>query len=670
MYGWAGKILRVDLTTGKIKVTPTSDYVPTYIGGRGVAARIYWEETPADVGAFDPENRLILTTGPFQGTLAPTSGRFMVVGKAAQTAPVESYCRSACGGHWAPELKWAGFDAVVVHGQAPKPVFLLVTDGKAEIKDASEIWGLDVFKAQQVLWKTYGRETRVVTIGKAGETKCRMGVILTDSGDAAGQGGFGSVMGSKNLKAVAVRGAGSLEVAKPKELMELNYHIRSLFSRPSKPGSPFEPSEPGFKYNIWGGQARGEATGAPGELFDLCADPNSGYQRLADACYGCPIGCRSRIKGPDITDGVAQCTQSNMYLESIIKDPEKGYSKLTWEAGRMADYYGINSYELHGMLPWIASCYEEGILTEKETGLPLEEIGGREFIMELLRKIAYREGFGDLLAEGVQRAAVKIGGKAEELMQVLYPRAGKFGGYREHWLYYGGFPEGFAIPPLALIWVLDNRDAMVSHNLMSQFWGASMALGYSANAAEAEELIPVVKPTMKHAYGSEEAAEFFTPDGSALRWDWAARVTKKFFERTILKDSYIVCDVAFPFLFDPNSKDHVGDASLESKLFSLVTGIEMSEEDSYKAGDRLVTLERAIQVREGRTREDDVLHAVCYETEDAGERKIGREDLERAKDDYYALVGWDKQGIPTAERLKALNLSDVAEALQKKTGKS
>ena len=256
------------------------------------------------------------------------------------------------------------------------------------------------------------------------------------------------------------------------------------------------------------------------------------------------------------------------------------------------------------------------------------------------------------------------GGPAEELMHVLYPRAGKFGGYREHWLYYGGFPDGFAIPPLALIWVLDNRDAMVSHNLMSQLWGASVSLGYPANYAEVEELIPVVKPTMKHAYGSEQAAEFLTPDGQGLNWSWSPRITKHFFERTILKDSYIVCDVAFPFLFNPNTKDHVGDSSLESRLYRAVTGIDLSETDSYKVGDMLNTLERAIQVREGRTRDDDVLHDICYTTEDAGERRIDREDLEKAKDGYYELVGWDRKGIPKAERLKELKLADVAEGLE------
>ena len=251
-------------------------------------------------------------------------------------------------------------------------------------------------------------------------------------------------------------------------------------------------------------------------------------------------------------------------------------------------------------------------------------------------------------------------------MHELYPRAGKFGGYREHWLYYGGFPAGYAIAPLALLWVLDNRDTLVSHNFISQLWGAAVSLGYPSNAAEAEELVPVLRPVMKYAYGSEAAAEFFTSDGKGLNWQWAPRIAKCFFERTALKDSYIVCDVAFPFLFNPNSEDHVGDSSLESKLFTAVTGVEMSEEESYKVGDMLVNLERAIAAREGRTSDDDSLKDICFETTDASDRQYRREDLERAKQEYYKMVGWDQKGIPTAEKLKAVKLEDVAGEMEKR----
>ena len=260
----------------------------------------------------------------------------------------------------------------------------------------------------------------------------------------------------------------------------------------------------------------------------------------------------------------------------------------------------------------------------------------------------------------------QLGGKAEELSWMYYPRAGKFGGYREHWAYLGGFPSGYAVPALALMWVLDNRDAMVSHSYISMLWGAAFTIGQNALTAEPEKIFPILKPVMKAVYGSEEAAEFFQPDGKSLNWKWAAPVVKRYQEHSLLKDCYIVCDILFPFLFNANSADHVGDTSLESRLYSAVTGDEMSEEESYRRGHMLCTLERAIAARDGRTGADDVFHDIYFEREDAGGRKYLREDLERSKSDFYKLMQWDvKSGIPTRSTLERLGLKDVAEGLEK-----
>ncbi len=666
--GWVGKILRVDLSSRKISEISTFDYVPKFLGGRGLGAKICWDEVPPEVGAFDAENRLIFATGPLQGTLAPTSGRFMVLGKSPQTAPNESFCRSGVGGHFAPELKWAGYDALIIQGKASKPVYLWITEGKAEILDATRLWGLDTYQTQQMIWKLHGRKTRVMVIGRAGENRSRIACILTDSGDASGQGGFGGLMGSKNLKAIAVRGTGTVTVAKPKELMETSYHIQKLFSRKPLNSNPYQPEEKGFKYNIWGGgYGRGSLSLLAGELLDLCNDPSSGYSQTPDGCFACPVSCRSRVKGPDITAGVAFCAQSYMYLESMVDKPEKGYSKITWQAAKLADLYGINAYELMAIIPWLSDCYREKLITEEGTGLPLKEIGSWNFISKLLSMMAERQGFGDLLAEGGQRAAAKLGEKAERLSWMYYPRGGKFGGYREHWVYLGGFPTGYAVPALALMWVLDNRDAMVSHSYISMLWGAAFTIGQNALTAVPEKIFPILKPVIKATYGSEEAAEFFRSDGKSLNWKWTAPTVKRYHEYSLLKDSYIVCDILFPYLFNANSSDHVGDVTLESRLYSAVTGMEMSLEESYQKGEMLSTLERALAVRDGRTRKDDTLHELYFEKEDAGGRKYLREDLERSKSDYYKLMGWDvRSGIPTESTLKRVGLQDVAEDLQKR----
>ncbi|MGO9314209.1 MAG: aldehyde ferredoxin oxidoreductase N-terminal domain-containing protein [Syntrophobacteraceae bacterium] len=665
--GWVGKILRVDLTSGKISESSTFDYVPKFLGGRGLGAKICWDEVPPEVGAFDPENRLIFATGPLQGTLAPSSGRLMVVGKSPQTGPTESFVRSGVGGHFAPELKWAGYDALIIQGKAAKPVYLLITDHKAQILDASGLWGLDTYQTQQKLWELHGSKTRAMVIGKAGETKSRIASILTDTGNASSQGGFGGVMGAKNLKAIAIRGTGSVTVARPKELMEITHDIHRLFSRKSLKSDPFQPEEKDFKYNVWGGgYGRGGLTLLPGELLDLCNDPSSGYTQTPNGCFSCPVACHSRLKGPDITPGAALCVRSYMYLESMI-DPDKGYNKVTWQAAKLADLLGINSWELMAIIPWLADCYGEKLISEKETGLPLDEIGSWKFISVLLEKMANREGFGDILADGGIRAAAQLGGKAEKLSWMYYPRAGKFGGYREHWAYLGGFPSGYAVPTLALMWVLDNRDAMVSHAYISMLWGAAFTIDQNALTAVPEKIFPILKPVMKAVYGSEEAAEFFQPDGKSLNWKWAAPVVKRYQEHSILKDSYIVCDILFPFLFNANTSDHVGDTTLESRLYSAVTGDEMSEQESYRKGEMLCALERAIAARDGRTRGDDIFNDLYFEREDAGGRKYLREDLERAKSDFYKLMQWDvESGVPTRSTLERLGLKDVAKGLGKK----
>jgi aldehyde:ferredoxin oxidoreductase len=667
--GWVGKILRVDLTSNKISESSTFDYVPKFVGGRGIGAKICWDEIPANVGAFDPENRLIFATGPLEGTLAPSSGRFTIVGKSPQTGPTESYVRSGVGGHFAPELKWAGYDALIIQGKASKPVYLLITDQKAEILDAAGLWGLDTYQTQQMIWKLHGNKTRAMVIGRAGEKGCRVASILTDTGNASSQGGFGGVMGSKNLKAIAIRGTGGVTVARPKELMELTGHIHGLFSRKSLKSDPFQPEEKGFKYNIWGGgYGRGGLTLLPGELLDLCNDPASGYSQTPDGCFTCPVACHSRLKGPDITPGVSFCVRSYMYLESMTDDPEKGYSKVTWQAAKLADLYGLNSWELMAIVPWLNDCYREKLISEKETGLPLSEIGSMKFISVLLDKMANREGFGDLLAEGGIRAAAKLGGKAEQLSKMYYPRAGKFGGWREHWVYLGGFPTGYAVPALALMWALDNRDAMISHSYISMLWGAAFTIGQNALTAVPDDIFPILKPAMKAVYGSEEAAEYLQQDKKSLNWKWAAPVVKRYQEQSIMKDCYIVCDILFPFLFNANTSDHVGDTSLESRLYSAVTGDDMSEEESYRKGHMLSTLERAIAARDGRTSADDTFHDIYFDREDAAGRKYLREDLERSKTEFYKLMEWDeKSGAPTRSTLERMGLKEVADGLERKS---
>ncbi len=231
LYGWTGKILRVDLSSGQISTVDTSKYVPKFIGGKGLGNRIAWEEIPKGVGAFDPENRLIVTNGPLTGTMSPTSGKGSVCGIGAQQLP-EQHSWSAVGGWFPAELKFAGYDAIIIQGKAPYPSYLWVHDAEVEIKDASKLWGLGTYDTQKELKVIHGDGVRSLAIGPAGENLSRIAILLTDTENACGQGGFGGVAGSKNLKAICVRGSKSVRVARPEVVSNPFRHlVKLLFGR-------------------------------------------------------------------------------------------------------------------------------------------------------------------------------------------------------------------------------------------------------------------------------------------------------------------------------------------------------------------------------------------------------------------------------------------------------
>jgi aldehyde:ferredoxin oxidoreductase len=201
-YGWAGKLLFVDFSSGRIEARDTAPYAAETIGGHNLACRIGWDELPDGVQAFDPDSILTIITGPLSGTTAPFSGRTTVSGLSPQGWPHEWFSRSSFGGHWGPTLKYAGFDGLVIRGRAPEPVYLWIDDGRVEIRSAGHLWGLGIFETQQRLMEEHGRSTRILAIGPAGEHRSRIAVISTGTASAAGQGGYGGVMGSKNLKAI------------------------------------------------------------------------------------------------------------------------------------------------------------------------------------------------------------------------------------------------------------------------------------------------------------------------------------------------------------------------------------------------------------------------------------------------------------------------------------
>ena len=385
--GYTGKIARVDLSTGAVSHIPTESYAQSYLGGQGIAARIYWEEVPPECGAFDPANRLIFATGPCAGFQGLSGSRWVVCGKSPATDP-QFFTHANLGGSWGAELKFAGFDILVVHGKAKKPAYLLIEDGKIKIKDASRLWGKGAAQTRQILKGEHGDSFRVVATGPAGDNMTVMATLLADN-DSSGSGGLGGVMGSKNLKAIAVRGNGNMRAARPDQLQNLLEHVAEL--RKDAPQS----------------------------------DSGVGGGDQTDHCAGCTDDCNRGIyEARDGSKGKFMCSSSSLYKELAFRYYGE-INDVPFYANRLCDDYGLNTKSVAPIIAWLKRCQEVGLMTDESTNLPLTKIGSLEFIQALLENISCRRGFGEVLARGIHKAALEVGGQAVDLLYDDVTKAGE-----------------------------------------------------------------------------------------------------------------------------------------------------------------------------------------------------------------------------------------------------
>ena len=606
LHGWVGKILRVDLTNERIDEIDTMRYAGRFIGGRGLAAAIAWDEIPFGIDAFDPDNRLIIMTGPLTGTLAPTSGgRITFAGIAPQAYPKPHYTRSSMGGYWGAELKYAGYDGVIIKGRAAYPVYIWISDGKAEIRGAEKLWGLDTFETQKKLMKEHEEDSQTVCIGPAGENLVRIAAVHHGIENAAGQGGFGAVMGSKNLKAITVKGSGGVSIAKPKEFIEVcRYALR--FSREA-------------------------------------------HIRESKACT---ISCNISGCGLKIYKGIKGRFYSRLYTGAVHCCSPAYLKFKPWQAGfeaaQLADMYGINHWEIvlgfTGTGRWLNRCVEKGLITEKDLGMPIDLESG-VFWSKLLRKIAYKEGIGKIFAEGVPRTADILGKGHEYLPHVAH-------GFETHWdgHFFGGPRYPYWIVA-ALQWAMDSRDPLV-HGYASQ-------ITYWTSRPGASISVDKLKAIGKRLYGSELSVD---PNSN---YECKAQPTIWHQNRLAVHDSIPVCETFFPVIYSEDSPDGFGDTSIEAKLFSAATGINLSEEELDHIGSRIYNLERAIMVLEGRTRRDDESVIPYFEKPDRAGIRLDVEKFRALMDEFYDLRGWDREtGWPKRETLEKHGLKDVADKLE------
>jgi aldehyde:ferredoxin oxidoreductase len=639
-FGYAGKILTVDLSNGKSRESATADYADRFLGGRGIAAALFRETALPGTGAFEPGNCLIGATGPVTGFFGLAGCRWVMCGKSALHQP-EAFSYGNLGGKWGSVLKYAGYDALSVTGRAEKPAYLFIHDGIIETKDAAALWGLSSFDTIDSVRAELGKGVSVLAIGPAAENRVVFATALADAG-ASVSGGLGAVMGSKNLKAIAVVGDKRPKAASPEKVKQIAAFVKKIR------GGAFEGPLP----SVMPGLARPEY------------------------CYGCGVGCaRQSYKGEDGRRYKLFCQASSIYITAALDYYGKP-NEVPLLAVRLDDGYGLDSAVMGPMINWLIECYREGIISEGETGLPLSEAGSAEFIRTLTRKIARREGFGDVLANGTLAAAATLGERAEELINKYVAL---------------GTSETRDYDP-RLILTTAMMLATEPRRCISQLHGISgntlitwcnWARGLEGAFFTTDDL----RLTAERFWGGAEAADFSTYEGKAL-------AAKKVQDRNCAQESLVLCDVHWPEMVTSagNPTGHVGDPTLESRLYSAITGRETSEEDLYRTGERIFNLQRAIQIREGwgGRDSDGVLEYFFTHPLKPGDvffnpdaimpgpdgqiisrlgKALDKKEFEGMKSEYYRLRGWDMEtGYPTKEKLRELGLGEVTNDLGKGGG--
>jgi len=603
--GYTGKVLRVDLTKEHITTEPLNrEWAKQFVGGKGLGARYLFEELKPGTDPLSPDNILSIWTGPAVGTFVPLTSRYAVVTKSPLTG---TFLDSYAGGFFGPEVKYAGFDGVIIKGRAKKPSYLWLNDGKAEIRDAKNVWGKDTYATEEIIRKEVGhRYARVACIGPAGEKLGLISSVTSDLTRNAGRGGTGAVFGSKNLKAVAAKGTLGVEVPDmdsfltwTKEMVQKDVVENPDHAGMITDGTPILvdlSNDAGIlPTENW---RTGVFEGSKGINSDAI---KSRVLARKKACFDCAIACGSWSKvskgafkgaateGPEYeTLGLCGSNCGIKNVEAIIRFVED------------CDRFGLDSISTGNAVAFAMELYEKKVLTKKEVnGLDLR-FGNETAYAKMPGIIARREGIGDALADGTKRAAKRIGKGAEKSIVEV---------------------KGMEYP------AYDPRGSI------------GMALAYATSDRGACHMR--AWPVAAEAYGSMDP---WSPEGKAA-------ICVEDQTRTSIKWSFIFCDFY-----------SVNFANM-AKYYTAVTGVQSSEAHMRSIGRRIWNLTRAFNVREGFARKDDTLpYRMEKNPLPDGKPKghaVPRADFEKMLSEYYKLWGWDDQGRPTRKALEDADLRDI-----------
>jgi aldehyde:ferredoxin oxidoreductase len=650
-YLYGGTILRVDLRTGNIERQSTSAYADKWLGGRGFNTRVLYKELEPGIDALSPENVLMFSVGPLTGSMFPGSGRVEVAAKSPVTG-IQGM--SNMGGYWGPELKYAGYDSILIKGKAPKPVYIAINNDKVEVKDASHIWGLDTYKTQDALQEELGDpEVEVVCIGPGSENLVAYGSIQTRMGNAAGRTGMGTVMGSKNLKAIAVRGTKGVSVADPDRFLEICLkalevqkplidNARTVDMAENSPPATWAVVLGNYESNVWDKQQ--ELKGGHKPFWEKHKN-RQGDGRTG--CFNCQVRCMDYFEESDLGPLVASC---NIYGSAtwIIKNADM----KTWYAvAAKCHRQGIDVLSATRMIAWASELYEKGIISLEDTGgIPLVW-GNREALDRILDLIAGNEGFGAILACTPEKASEKLGKEIEPVLNIKGTPVGE-----TNIMNFRARAMGAAVNPRGSD---EYRARAGSFDNLGTGSGSKLTAMASPDSWEAKTAMAIVEKAVAQKRSKEGETAQITQFDCESRGELAALANRMI----CITDSVGQCKWNTVFL-------NVGiGIELQAEALSAGMGRAITADDLIDTASRIATQERAFAVREGLTRDQDTLPKKLINYQMPGtwpEDKVDLEDLERMKSEYYAAMAWNvKSGVPARETLEALGLFDVALDLEK-----
>jgi aldehyde:ferredoxin oxidoreductase len=604
--GYTGKFLRIDLSAGKIKAEKLDEETARkYWGGRGWGGYLLLKELESKLDPFSSKNKIFFLTGPLQGTLTPFAPKFVVITKSPLTG---TFTRVVAGGQWGPELKFAGYDGVIVEGKSAKPVYIFIDDDKVEIRDGTHLWGLTTGETENAIKKDLNDKTiQVLSIGQAGEKKVRFASVIHES-RAAARGGTGAVMGSKNLKAIAVRGTGNVvvaDLARFKNLLVEAYE--AIKSNPAYPGR--------VKYGTSGTVSvahglgvmpvRNYSSGVFEEIEGLIAETMRKKIVIHDeSCFACSVPCGklSLIKEGPYGGTVLQGPQ---YETIGLLGTNCGISSI--EAVARANYlcneYGMDTISTGNVMAYAIEAYQRGFLTKSDVDGVEMRFGDPELVLGLIDRIAKREGLGNKLAEGVKAFSQELGREASKFAM------------------HGKGQEFACFEPRSVV---------------------GLGLLYATATTGAN-----------HSFGNTFREEMRM--GDLVTGKGKAKLVVESQNSYCLMDSAIYCSFSrFTGL------EHIP----RLQILSAVTGWNYSEEDFQKQANRIYTVERLFNLRQGFERKDDTLpYRSLAEPMPDGPAKGNVVPLEEMLPEFYSLRRWDESGKPIQETLEALSLGEFTSLL-------